>query len=210
MPTKRREHENLSSSNISKVIKHLEDGGTKKDACIILNISYNTTRLNKIIEEHQEEQKRKQRRRDKNKGTELRPDEYEDIILMRIKGSSASYIADKLCRPLSLVKDTIDYLGIPVAPNKSDKGNTYLMPEQCIANSFEEGELVWSCVYHGIAYIKKEINNGYWMYILQSVENESKWFPGVETGGFNAFQATHDIASLRHLREYVDLEARLL
>lgn len=210
MPTKRKEHENLSPSNIAKVIKHLEDGGTKKDACVILNISYNTVRLGRIIEEHQEEKKRKEAVRERNKGTELRDDEYADIILMRIRGSSPSYIADRLCRPVSLIKNVIEYLGIPIAPGKANKGQTYLLPERCVADSFDVGELVWSCVYHGLAEVRKAVPNGYCIYVLETVVNESKWFPGLTTGGHFAYQFTHDLGSLRHLRKYVDLEKRLL
>ena len=51
-----KKHENLSEANISKVISLLEGEKpiTKKEACGILNIAYNTTRLNKIITEHKE------------------------------------------------------------------------------------------------------------------------------------------------------------
>jgi len=53
---KAKEHENLSEANIKKVIELLEAEKpiTKKEACEVLNISYNTTRLSKIIEEFKE------------------------------------------------------------------------------------------------------------------------------------------------------------
>ena len=49
---KKKEGENLTETNIEKVIGLLEQEKpiTKKQACEILNISYNTTRLTKIIE----------------------------------------------------------------------------------------------------------------------------------------------------------------
>ena len=45
--TKAQEHEKLTEANISHVIKLLEAENpiTKKEACDILNITYNTTRL---------------------------------------------------------------------------------------------------------------------------------------------------------------------
>ena len=46
---RKRAHENLSEVNIRRVISALEEGITKKSACEMLNISYNTTRLNRII-----------------------------------------------------------------------------------------------------------------------------------------------------------------
>ena len=56
-----KKHENLTQANISKVIEYLnpKDGSkpiTKKEACSILNIAYNTTRLGNIIAEFEEMQ----------------------------------------------------------------------------------------------------------------------------------------------------------
>ena len=54
---RKREGENLSPANIRRVIHSLnEEGITKKVACEMLNISYNTTRLNRIIEEVEEQE----------------------------------------------------------------------------------------------------------------------------------------------------------
>ena len=49
-------YEDLSDVNIKRVLAALEDGATKKVACEMLRISYNTTRLNNILTEFQEEQ----------------------------------------------------------------------------------------------------------------------------------------------------------
>ena len=53
MAIKTRKHENLTETNIQHVMELLNADSpiTKKEACSILNISYNTTRLNKIIED---------------------------------------------------------------------------------------------------------------------------------------------------------------
>ena len=51
---KKKDHENITDANIKKVITAL--GGdkpiTKKAACDLLNISYNTSRLQSIIEDY--------------------------------------------------------------------------------------------------------------------------------------------------------------
>ena len=49
-----KKHENLTKANIAKVIDLLEAEKpiTKKEACSILNITYNTTRLGNIITEY--------------------------------------------------------------------------------------------------------------------------------------------------------------
>ena len=53
---KKRSHEKLTDTNIRHVMQLLdaESPITKKEACSILNISYNTTRLKTIIEEYKE------------------------------------------------------------------------------------------------------------------------------------------------------------
>ena len=57
---KRKSHEKLTDVNIQHVMGLLqaESPITKKEACSILNISYNTTRLNSIIEEFVEKVKK--------------------------------------------------------------------------------------------------------------------------------------------------------
>ena len=66
-----KKHENLTQANITKVISLLEpkEGKpiTKKEACAILNIAYNTTRLQKIIDEHKEMVEFRARRKHKTK-----------------------------------------------------------------------------------------------------------------------------------------------
>ena len=56
MAIKKRDYEKLDDANIERVIAALNDPSpiTKKSACEMLNISYNTTRLNNIIAEHEE------------------------------------------------------------------------------------------------------------------------------------------------------------
>ena len=58
--TKRQQEEKLTPSNIDYVISLLEAEKpiTKKDACAILCIAYNTTRLQQIIDKHKEKQAR--------------------------------------------------------------------------------------------------------------------------------------------------------
>ena len=53
---KKKSYEKLSDSNIKYVVGLLSGDSpiTKKEACNILNISYNTTRLNAILESYQD------------------------------------------------------------------------------------------------------------------------------------------------------------
>ena len=56
MSIRQKDYEKLSSTNVQKVVDLLnqDDPITKKEACEILNIRYNTTRLQRIIDDHLE------------------------------------------------------------------------------------------------------------------------------------------------------------
>ena len=78
---RKRAHENLSDANIRRVISALEEGSTKKSACEMLNISYNTTRLNRIIEEFEEQENYVAIRKLQTKGKPASPDEIKQKIM---------------------------------------------------------------------------------------------------------------------------------
>ena len=70
MAVRKKREEKLSEANINKVIELLsvEKPITKKEACEILHISYNTTRLNKIILDHKEKLEVRAKRKAQSKG----------------------------------------------------------------------------------------------------------------------------------------------
>ena len=79
---KKKDTENLSDTNIRKVINLLSGDSpiTKKEACGILNISYNTTRLQRIIDEFEETQTYREKRKAQNKGKAATKDEVADAV----------------------------------------------------------------------------------------------------------------------------------
>ena len=82
MAIKTRKHENLTETNVSHVINLLnsEKPITKKEACSILNISYNTTRLNRIIEEFEEQEAYVNTRKSQNKGKMASKEEIKQVF----------------------------------------------------------------------------------------------------------------------------------
>ena len=62
---KKKDHENLTAANIERVISELRADSpiSKKEACSMLNIAYNTTRLQNIIDDYED--------REIDKGTQL-------------------------------------------------------------------------------------------------------------------------------------------
>ena len=77
---KKKEYEKLTPSNIQHVIELLskERPITKKEACEILNISYNTTRLNKIIDEFTERNEYRAKRKAQLKGSRATKEEIKE------------------------------------------------------------------------------------------------------------------------------------
>ena len=231
---KKKSHEKLTSQNIQHVISLLNPTSsqtkaiTKREACSILNISYNTTRLDKIIEDYHEQKEYRSRRVSQNRGRPARPDEVQDIVKEYLSGENVSNIAKGLYRSPAFVKSLLEKIGVPQRPTKVEgRKQEYYLPEQCVADNFDEGEIVWSATHHAPAVIDKKLSKEhqdskaglqtvdyvskygsdcYSIYVRQKPSIEDMWdMP--EVGGFYAFALAYDLGKLKHLEEYgVDLQ----
>ena len=230
---KKKSHEKLTSQNIQHVISLLNPTSsetkaiTKREACSILNISYNTTRLDKIIDDYHEQKQYRSRRVSQNRGRPARPDEIQDIVKEYLSGENVSNIAKGLYRSPAFVKSLLEKIGVPQRPTKIEgRKQEYYLPEQCVADDFEKGEIVWSATHHAPAIIDKKLSKEhqesrpglqtvnyidkygcdcYSIYVRQKPSTEDMWdMPDV--GGFYAFSLEYDLGKLKHLEEYgVDL-----
>jgi len=225
----------LTAQNIQHVISLLNPTSsqtkpiTKREACSILNISYNTTRLDKIIQDHHEQKEYRSRRVSQNRGRPARPDEIQDIVKEYLSGENVSNIAKGLYRSPAFVKSILEKIGVPQRPTKVEgRKQEYYLPEQCVADSFEEGEVVWSATHHAPAvidkrltkehqegkaglqtvdYISKYGSDCYSIYVRQKPSGDSDLWDMPDIGGFYAFSLGYDLGKLKHLEEYgVDLE----
>jgi len=231
---KKKSHENLTSTNIKHVISLLNPTSsstkaiTKREACSILNISYNTTRLDKIIQDFHEQKEYRARRVSQNRGRPARPDEIQDIVKEYLSGENVSNISKGLYRSPAFVKSILEKIGVPQRPTQVEgRKQEYYLPEECIADDFEEGEIVWSATHHAPAVINrkmsKEYQDGrpglqtvdysekygcdcYSIHVRQKPSTDDTWdMPDV--GGFYAFALAYDLGKLKHLEEYgVDLQ----
>jgi hypothetical protein len=232
---KKKEHENLSKESVKRVISLLfpdtgEKAISKKEACEILNISYNTTRLDKIIEEYKEKEAYTAKRKLANKGKPATNAEISDAVVSYLQGSSVSVIAKSLYRSPAFVKALLARVGVPERPaNKESKLGYDYIPEGCAAETFSEGEIVWSAKYHAVARVDKELSSEYQnkmpglaftdyekkyaskcysIYVMKdmNVDSSDTFFPRVESGGFCAYSLAYDLGKLEHLKQYgVDL-----
>lgn len=217
---KKKDHENLSDANIQKVISLLTPQSTeqkpitKKEACSILNISYNTTRLGKIIQEYEERQQYVQDQKAKRKGKAATKFEIQQVVEDYLNGDNYANIAKRLFRSPGFVKAIINKVGVPQRLNKDDRGYNDYLPENCVSEKFEEGEIVWSAKYHRPAKIIREVQSKgdhlgrvYSIYILEHVDDPGPWFTHITGGGYYAYQPAYDLGKLTHLEEFgVNLE----
>ena len=115
MAIKTKKHENLTETNIQHVYELLNQDNpiTKKEACSILNIAYNTTRLNKIIQDHLETVEYRERRKAQNKGKGATEAEIREVVNLYLDGLNISDIAKGLYRSPAFIKSIVERVGIP-------------------------------------------------------------------------------------------------
>ena len=107
---KKKDGERLDDATISRVAHSLdhETGYTKKRACEELNISYNTTRLNRIIQEYKDRVEYTKKRYEANKGRPFSELELQELVTDYLNGDSIATIANNLYRSAHIIKKKID------------------------------------------------------------------------------------------------------
>jgi len=165
-----RDHENITKASLIKIIGLLEQEKpiTKKAACEILNISYNTPRLKKLIDEFKVRQASNKKMRAKLRGTPLTNAELNIIAQEYLNGGALSTISDMTFRPTALIKKAIYSLGIPERDAEHNYFNPPLLPDEAVREYYEKGDLVYSARYQSAALIEKSIpkQDAYVIYVL--------------------------------------------
>lgn len=221
---KKKDYERLTDSNIQEVLTLLESGTpfTKKEACLKLNIAYNTTRLNNIIAEFKEKLEFQEKRRSHNRGKPATPQETSEAIIMYLNKESISTIASSLYRSSSFVQGILNRVGIPSVPTKENSREIGFLPEVMLSTTFEPNEMVWSARHHGLAQIREELtlerqklpgylkaidyekrdgSKLYNIYVLEKGDFSNSYFPNVQCGGFFSCSHAYDVGKLDHLVE---------
>ena len=224
MAIRKKAGEKLDEATLDRVSALLNQDNpiTKKEACEMLNISYNTTRLGKILDDFNETASYREVRKSQNRGKKATDMETKEAIEAYLSGETISDISKRLYRSTTFVKNILDRVGVPEKlPKTKRKGPAYL-PDECVSESFEEGEKVWSACYHapaivkqkytkeyqnenaGIQYVNYEEKYGCSLYSIWVIEGETEWNEhfGYITGGFASHQLAYDLGSLKHLEEY--------
>jgi hypothetical protein len=227
---KKKSYENLSAKNIETVIALLnpstetEKPITKKDACNILNIAYNTNRLDAIIEGHIEQKAYVKKRKKSLRGRPASNEEIADACERYLTGDNISDISKSLFRSPTFVRNLLETVGVPQRPSGADERlSPHYYPDECMAEDFNEGEIAWSATFHAPVEIKSRLSPeyiegkkgmkqfdyeakygcpAYAVYIKQKIESEDTFFASVNSGGFNAYAPAYELCKLEHLRQY--------
>ena len=218
MAVKKKSHENLTETNIEHVYTLLNGDSpiTKKEACSILNIAYNTTRLNKIIQDYLETVEYREMRKSQNKGRGATEAEIKSTVEMYLEGDNVTTIAKALYRSPAFIKGIIDRLGVPqkLAESDYEGRRNAMLPEQCVAEEFEVGERVWAVRQNYPAVIKRELEpekaeeRGFRLYLVDTIEATQEdlkdtYFPHLAYAGKQYALGSYEIGSLRHLQQYM-------
>lgn len=192
---KPKDDEKLDDANMERVIKFLEpkDGtkpGTKKDACQILNITYNTTRLGNLIEKYKERKAKEAERRAEKRGKPATQAEIQYVIQSYLEGDTVDGISKALYRSSNFVTTILHRYSVPIRQSAHSYFRPELVPDDAVRESFDINEKVYSMRYDSLARIDKEFAKGvYRIYLLSD-----KWLE-------YAYQPAEELASLDHLRK---------
>ena len=149
--------ENLSETNVKYVISLLETENpvTKKEACSILNISYNTTRLGNIIQQHKDDLKFRKDMRKKLRGTPVSEQEEANIVASFLEGSAYTLISNSTYRSITLIKEVLEKNNIPSRDSDADYFKPLLLPDENPKEWYNKGDLIYSARYNAPAIINR-------------------------------------------------------
>jgi len=150
---KKKDYERLDDATISRVVLLLgeEKPITKKAACEILNISYNTKRLGNIIQEYNDKIEFTKKRFAANKGQPFSDIEIKEMVVDYLNGDSITNIAASLYRSVHVVKRKLNELNLPERTKKPTYQHPDMIPEASVSELFNVGEVVWSARYNAVA-----------------------------------------------------------
>jgi len=210
---RKKSHEKLDDANLKRVLECLNQDNpiTKKEACNMLNITYNTTRLTSIMTDFDDTMKFREVRKAQNRGKKATDYEIKQAIEMFLQEQPVSSIAQALYRSTTFVSNLLERVGVPEKRPSTESGNgakVGYLPDQCVSDDFDIGEKVWSARYDLPARIVKgEFDprydcKVYHIYVIELTNFDTEYFGHIKEGGYHAHQCSYDLGSLRHLNKY--------
>jgi hypothetical protein len=187
--------ERLDPASLEKVIAYLAEDPkpTKTAACAMLNIAYNTTRLDKIIEQYLAKKELDAQRRKAKRGTAATIDEISYMVTEYLEGATIDSISKGIYRGADFVKRVLEENFVPLRKAPHDYFKPEIIPDGAVRDRFTVGEKVYSVRYDSLATVRAESTHkdGY-VYRV--------WLDSESTQEF-AYQPAWELASLQHLRD---------
>ena len=184
----------ISDEKYVEAINNLEEGGTKKKSCEILGVSNNKT-MERLINEFQERKELDRKMRSKKRKEPVTLSEVVNWITDYLQGSTFAELSTRYYRSASVIKSRVEGAGAMLRiTGKIDTLNPPMLPEECVSETFEVGEIVWSAKYGCAAEVMGKYKDAFRIRIANTSRQEQ------------AYQAAYELGSLRHLKEMgVDL-----
>jgi hypothetical protein len=189
---------NLTEEQYKRVTEYLaQPKATKKAACEMLGISYNTKKLAELIERFEQRETAAKAARLAKRKTAVTLPEVAMWVTAYLNGESPSEIADGAYRSESVVKLHLEKHGAMLRRvGKVDRLNPPMLPEQCMSDDFEVGQYVWVAAYNCVGVVKGFYKNAVKVWVLSE---------GIQE---HSYQAPWELGSLKHLEAIgVRLEA---
>lgn len=196
MATKaKNESERLEEVYFERVIAGFEATPkmTKKDACQILGIAYNTTRLDSLIQKYKEKKERDASRRAALRGKPATQDEISYVIQEYLEGATVDAISKSIYRGPTFIKAILEKYDVPVRQNSHDYFRPELIPDGATRTRFAVGEIVYSARYDSTARIDAEQFDARYGWIYRVWLLAEKWKQ-------SAYTEAYELASLEHIR----------
>ncbi len=187
------DEERLDDASMERVIKYLaEKGATKKAACQMLCISYNTTRLDKLIESYLKKKEDVARRRSEKRGKPATKEEIDYVITEYLSGATLDSIGKSLYRGTTFIHNILEEYAVPARNTSHDYKRPQLIPDEAVRTEFSLGEVVYSARYDSLAEVVKEVPHKLGK-VYRIWLKDDKWKQ-------YAYQPAWELASLEKLR----------
>ena len=168
---------------------------TKKEACEMLNISYNTARLNKIIEDFKERQARRKEMRARMRKEPLTHKDKKTIIEMYLSGESLYDISEHTYRTVGVIKNVLQKYHIPLKRQSVSYFRPIMFEDTVKTYSRNTpNDLVYSARYNCPAYVRHMVSPGVY----------SIWLTGDRAR--QAIQPDYELADLTKIQKEFGIE----
>jgi len=186
----------FDEGKILDVIALLESGGTKKAACDLLGIRYNTKKLDELITAYQERVEVRTRLRKKNRTKAVSKLEVSEWVTSYLSGESISSISEYAYRSEAVIKHHLSkYSALLRRNDKVSELEYFELPEESIKPFFKQGEIAWSPKHNCLVEVRKQEDL---VVSVTTLNGDEK----------NAYVYSWDLASLDKLTEELDVNLK--